>query len=364
MGLSIEDLIKNVKAANPLDAFYMALNVLSSIFIVFTNKWVYETYRFNYPTTLTLIHFLVTFLGLHMCSLVGMFQVKKLEIIKIVPLSLSFCGFVVLTNISLKYNSVGFYQIAKVMTTPVVMTIQYYVYHIRAENKIKMTLVPIIIGVSIATVTDFKLNAIGFIYAVLGVIVTSFYQVWVGTKQKELQVSSMQLLYYQAPLSAFMLLFVIPFLDNVRTGPDSLWHYKYSNMATFMILLSGFIAFLVNLSIFLVIGRTSPVTYNVLGHFKLTTIILGGFFLFGAPVDWRNIAGILLTLTGVFAYTHFKLEGERLSKEAAAANEAQQNALNKLEVLLKKADDDTDSVAASSSNAAFHNVDLRKKAST
>lgn len=36
---------------------------------------------------------------------------------------------------------------------------------------------------------------------------------WVGEKQHELQLNSMQLLYYQAPLSACMLMLVIPFIE-------------------------------------------------------------------------------------------------------------------------------------------------------
>lgn len=36
---------------------------------------------------------------------------------------------------------------------------------------------------------------------------------WVGEKQKEFQVNSMQLLFYQAPLSALLLLFVVPIVE-------------------------------------------------------------------------------------------------------------------------------------------------------
>lgn len=35
----------------------------------------------------------------------------------------------------------------------------------------------------------------------------------VGEKQQELQVNSMQLLHYQAPLSAFLLILIIPFFE-------------------------------------------------------------------------------------------------------------------------------------------------------
>ena len=37
----------------------------------------------------------------------------------------------------------------------------------------------------------------------------------VGEKQSELQVSSIQLLYYQAPLSSLLLIIAIPFFDSI-----------------------------------------------------------------------------------------------------------------------------------------------------
>ena len=42
-----------------------------------------------------------------------------------------------------------------------------------------------------------------------------FYNQWVSEKQKEFQLSSMQLLFYQAPLSATLLMFIIPFVEPV-----------------------------------------------------------------------------------------------------------------------------------------------------
>eukprot|EP00698_Gefionella_okellyi_P020037 TRINITY_DN6236_c0_g1_i2.p2 TRINITY_DN6236_c0_g1~~TRINITY_DN6236_c0_g1_i2.p2 ORF type:complete len:135 (+),score=33.91 TRINITY_DN6236_c0_g1_i2:644-1048(+) len=125
----------------------------------------------------------------------------------------------------------------------------------------------------------------------------------------------MQLLLYQSPISAVMLLFLIPVFDNV----GALVKYTYTSTAISAILFSAVLAFFVNLSIFLVIARTSPVTYNVVGHFKLTLIILGGWFFFDATLDYRNMFGVALTLVGVFIYTHFKMEDQANEAKAKAA---------------------------------------------
>jgi len=42
----------------------------------------------------------------------------------VLPITVCFCAFVVFNNLSLQYNSVGFYQLMKVLTTPIVVVLQ------------------------------------------------------------------------------------------------------------------------------------------------------------------------------------------------------------------------------------------------
>nr|XP_009929924.1 PREDICTED: solute carrier family 35 member E3 [Opisthocomus hoazin] len=135
---------------------------------------------------------------------------------------------------------------------------------------------------------------------------------WVGAKQHELQVNSMQLLYYQAPMSLAMLLFIIPFFEPVF-GEGGIFG-PWTLSAVIMVLLSGIIAFMVNLSIYWIIGNTSPVTYNMFGHFKFCITLLGGCLLFKDPLSVNQGLGILCTLLGILAYTHFKLSEQESSK--------------------------------------------------
>ena len=172
------------------------------------------------------------------------------------------------------------------------------------STPVKAALAVTCAGVVIASVTDVQLNFIGTVFALAGVIVTSLYQIWVGTKQKDLAVNSMQLLYYQAPISAVMLVPCIPILDDMT----ALLNYELSVEVIFTIFISACLAFFVNISIFLVIGKTSAVTYNVLGHFKLCLIIVLGFIIFGYKVVVTNLLGIFVTLVGVF-WVSFDVSG-------------------------------------------------------
>ena len=125
-------------------SFCLLANLLSSICIVFVNKWIYVHYKFP-NMTLTCLHFVITALGLRLCSYFNVFAPKSLPIKSMVPLSLSFCGFVVLTNLSLQYNTVGTYQLIKAMTTPCIIIIHTLFYGKTYSIKIKSTLVRIMI---------------------------------------------------------------------------------------------------------------------------------------------------------------------------------------------------------------------------
>ena len=118
----------------------MVLNLASAIGIVFINKFIYIHYEFP-SMTLTLIHFAVTSLGLQICAWMDVFSPKRLMIKKTLPLAASFCGFVVFTNLSLQNNTVGTYQLAKALTTPVILFIQAVFYSKYVSSSVRLTVV-------------------------------------------------------------------------------------------------------------------------------------------------------------------------------------------------------------------------------
>lgn len=77
------------------------------------------------------------------------------------------------------------------------------------------------------------------------------------------------------------------------------------------ITLSCLIAVSVNFSTFLVIGTTSPVTYQVLGHLKTCLILSFGYVLLRDPFTARNILGILIAIFGMGLYSYFSVQESR-----------------------------------------------------
>ncbi|KOX69060.1 Solute carrier family 35 member E3 [Melipona quadrifasciata] len=256
-----------------ITAFYLILNIFFSIVIVLLNKWLYV--HTGFPNiTLSMIHFVITSIGLIICEKFDVFCIKDIAIREMFFIAMAFCGFVVLTNLSLAHNTVGTYQVAKMLTTPCVIIMQMIVYNKHFSILVKLTLTPIILGVVM------------------------------NIKQKEFQMDPMQLLYYQAPLSAVMLFFIVPFLEPIEQTFARSW----SLIDIAMVILSGIIAFFVNLTSYWIIGKTSPLTYNMVGHFKFCLLLLGGSLIFHETLTINQVIGITLTLVGIILYAHVKMK--------------------------------------------------------
>ena len=101
-------------------------------------------------------------------------------------------------------------------TSPVLVVLQNLLYGVPLPHKLKLALIPITLGVIMATTADIEMNATGTFFAVCGVLSTSFYQLWVKTKQQDLELSSFQMLYLQAPPAA-----VVVFLVSLCMEPSS-----------------------------------------------------------------------------------------------------------------------------------------------
>ncbi|CAM9401263.1 unnamed protein product, partial [Laminaria digitata] len=187
-----------------------------------------------------------------------------------------------------------------------------------------MTLAPICLGVALATARDTEISVEGACWATAGLCAAAGYQVLVKSTQDNLKVSSLQLLHHQAPQAAGLIFLVSPVFDDIEallgmlknaagslrwSGTPAEGEEEGAEGLLFwggMVLLSCLLAFLVNLSTFLVIGRTSPVSYQVLGHLKLVVILLVGVTAYGESSSPTRLAGMAIALTGIVGYTVLK----------------------------------------------------------
>ncbi|ORY79857.1 triose-phosphate transporter family-domain-containing protein [Protomyces lactucae-debilis] len=282
----------------------MLVNTFATIGIVFTNKAIFSDRNLvKMPVSFAAFHFACTSMTLFIVSRFGAFKPKALRPLQILPLCFAFCGNVILPNLSLAFSSVTFYQLVRILLTPGTALLNYLFYNTTISTKAIAAIVPICVGVGITTYYDAlsktsttNTSIWGVIFALAGVTVSCVYTIWIGTFAKKYQVSSMQLLYNQAPWSVLMLLVCVPFSDTIPPFEE------VSRHSMGLVLLSGAFAILINVSQFFIIHGTSALTSTIVGHLKTCSIVSLGWF-FGGKMNNMSLLGVIIALGGIFTYS-------------------------------------------------------------
>ncbi|ESW09573.1 hypothetical protein PHAVU_009G138400 [Phaseolus vulgaris] len=285
-----------------LDAASWLFNVVTSVGIILVNKALMATYGFSFATTLTGLHFATTTLLTLILKSLGYIQTSHLPLSDIIKFVL-FANFsIVGMNVSLMWNSVGFYQIAKLSMIPVSCFLEVVLDNVRYSRDTKLSIVLVLLGVAVCTVTDVSVNAKGFIAALIAVWSTALQQYYVHYLQRKYSIGSFNLLGHTAPAQAGSLLLVGPFLDYWLTG-KRVDAYGYGLTSTLFIILSCTIAVGTNLSQFICIGRFTAVTFQVLGHMKTILVLILGFILFGKEgLNLHVVLGMIVAIAGMVWY--------------------------------------------------------------
>ncbi|EWG55517.1 hypothetical protein FVEG_17535 [Fusarium verticillioides 7600] len=289
--------------------FWTLVNVVATVLIVFTNKAILSGNSLKHAQlSFAAFHFTITGLVLFILSRprFAFFTPKPVTIRHMIPLSTVMALNVIFPNLSLAYSSVPFYQISRILITPCVAAMNFVLYRATLPFYACMALVPACIGVGMVSYFDTKATSasaattglLGVIFAFLGIFFSSLYTVWLESYRKQLSMTSMQLLLNQAPLSAFLLLYFIPFVDKAPDLEDlslDLW---------VLVLLSGIFAALVNVSQFFIIAEMGPVTSTVVAHGKTCIIVAIGWYISGRDVADKSIIGLMMALLGIILWVN------------------------------------------------------------
>ena len=198
---------------------------LSGIIEVFTNKTIFDDLEFR-PMQLSFVtyHFALTGLLLYGFSRPRWcFFEPKWALIKILPLAIAFGFQVVLPNFSLANSTIIFYQMVRVLVTPLVAVIEFVIYRKSMPRIAVYMLVLICLGIGILSYSEAvpqhgsgmkRTSFLGVFFAFTGVLATSVYTVWIKVFRDRFYMNSMQLLSNTAPSGAVLLLYLVPFSDT------------------------------------------------------------------------------------------------------------------------------------------------------
>ncbi|KAM1068188.1 UDP-rhamnose/UDP-galactose transporter 4-like [Malus sylvestris] len=285
-----------------LDAASWLFNVVTSVGIIIVNKSLMAKHGFSFATTLTGLHFATTTLLTVVLKWLGYIQPSQLPLRDLLKFVL-FANFsIVGMNVSLMWNSVGFYQIAKLTMIPVSCFLEVVLDNVRYSRGTKLSITLVLLGVAVCTVTDVSVNAKGFIAALVAVWSTALQQHYVHSLQRKYSLGSFNLLGHTAPVQAASLLILGPFLDYWLTN-KIVYAYDYHLISLSLIVLSCTIAVGTNLSQFICIGRFTAVSFQVLGHMKTILVLILGFIFFGKEgLNLQVVLGMFIAILGMIWY--------------------------------------------------------------
>ncbi|KAL3610002.1 hypothetical protein D5086_001022 [Populus alba] len=232
---------------------------------------------------------------------------QESSFLKIFRLSAIFCFSVVCGNTSLRYLPVSFNQ-AIGATTPFFTAIFAFLITCKKESaEVYCALLPVVFGIVLASNSEPLFHLFGFLVCVgstAGRALKSVVQGILLTSEAE-KLHSMNLLLYMAPMAALILL---PFTLYIEGNVASITIEKARGDPYIVFLLIGnsTVAYLVNLTNFLVTKHTSALTLQVLGNAKAAVAAAVSILIFRNPVTAMGIAGFAVTIMGVVLYSEAK----------------------------------------------------------
>ncbi|CAN0892443.1 GDP-mannose transporter GONST5 [Linum grandiflorum] len=278
--------------------------------ISFSGFWLRQKLDFKFPLTVSCVHFICSAIGAYIA--IKVLKIKPLIVVepqdrwrRIFPMSLVFCINIVLGNVSLRYIPVSFMQTIKSFTPATTVVLQWLVWRKYFDWRIWASLVPIVGGILLTSVTELSFNVFGFSAALLGCLATSTKTILAESLLHGYKFDSINTVYYMAPFATMIL--GLPAMLLEGNGVLE-WFQTHDsiNSSLFIIFVSGVLAFCLNFSIFYVIHSTTAVTFNVAGNLKVAVAVLISWMIFRNPISALNAVGCAITLVGCTFYGYVR----------------------------------------------------------
>uniref|UniRef100_A0A8I6XSG7 Sugar phosphate transporter domain-containing protein n=1 Tax=Hordeum vulgare subsp. vulgare TaxID=112509 RepID=A0A8I6XSG7_HORVV len=192
--------------------------------------------------------------------------------------------------------------------------LQCLVWSKHFEWRIWASLVPIVGGVLLTSMTELSFNIFGFCATMIGCLATSTKTILAESLLHGYKFDSINTVYYMAPFATMILALPAMLLEG---GGVIDWFYTHDVFSSLIIILgSGVLAFCLNFSIFYVIHSTTAVTFNVAGNLKVAIAVLVSWLIFRNPIPPMNAIGCAITLVSCTFYGYVR---HLISQQKAAA---------------------------------------------
>lgn len=226
-----------------------------------------------------------------------------------------------LTNVSLGSVAVSFTHTIKAMEPFFSVALSALFLGDKPSLPVLLTLLPIVGGVGLASVSEVTFNWKGFLSAMGSNITFQSRNVLSKkfmTKGKG-GLDNINLFNVITMLSFLILTPIAILVEGFRFSPQSFQALGITDPKAVLLkaLLAGVCFHAYQQVSYMILQRVSPVTHSIGNCVKRVVVIVASVFVFQNPVTRQNAAGTALALAGVFLYSQVKrLSGKKAAKAA------------------------------------------------
>jgi len=237
---------------------------------------------------------------------------------KILPLTLMFVGMISFNQLCLQYVEVSFYNVARSLTIVANVIFSFILLQESTSGLTLLCLAMVIVGFFVGSEGEVNFSFNGTMFGVVSscfVSLNSIYTKKVGPVVK----GNKWILAYYNNVNASIIFIPLIIISGEHWIILKHLHMFYSAYYWFVMLVAGFLGFMIGIVTVMQISITSPLTHNIAGTAKACVQTVLALLIYQNDTTANAMLGVVLVLLGSALYTWVRNKEEDAAKNAKLA---------------------------------------------